>query len=106
MRHKLFLKGDIMPQHNWTYEDDIVAYYLCRYGLESLLFDLNSISKKLGMPSGSMKMRVNNFKALEAREKGIVDGLINWAQLSEGVFNRYKNIPKAEHFDDVKKILY
>ena len=95
-----------MPQHNWTYEDDIVAYYLCRYGLESLLFDLNNISKKLGMPAASMKMRAKNFKALETLDNGSNGGLTNYAKLSKKVFEQYKNVQKPEHLKEVKKILY
>ena len=95
-----------MAQHIWTKEDDIVAYYLCRYGLDSLLLDINGISKKLGMTPASMKMRVGNFKALEAHEQGSHSGLGNWADLSEKVFDHYKNMLKSEHLEDVRNVLY
>jgi hypothetical protein len=99
-------KGDTMAQHIWTKDDDIVAYYLCRYGLDSLLLDINGISKKLGMTPASMKMRVGNFKALEAHDQGNYSGLSNWANLSEEVFNHYKNVPKSEHMAEIRRILF
>lgn len=90
-----------MVQHNWTYGDDIVAFYLSRYGLDSLLFDLETAGKKLDIKPGSMRMRVQNFKFLECGE-----GLDHPAQLSKEVFRDYKNVPQADHYEKVKKILY
>jgi hypothetical protein len=95
-----------MKKHNWTKEDDIVAYYFCRYGFDSLLFDINTTAKKLGMAPGSMRMRVGNFKALESQKQISEKGLTHWAKLSEEIFNHYKQISKTEHLEDVKNILY
>ena len=90
-----------MAQHNWTYDNDIVAFYLCRYGLDSLLFDLKTICSKLGMKPGSMRMRVQNFRFLEFGE-----GLDHTAQLSKRVFTDYKETTQPDHYNKVKEILY
>lgn len=90
-----------MPKHDWAYDDDIVAYYLCRFDFDDLLVDLNGISRKLGMKTGSMKMRISNFKALEGRGR-----LVNAAALSREVYTRFKNITKSEHLGEVQRILY
>jgi len=90
-----------MVQHNWIYNDDIVAFYLFRYGFDSLLFDLKSIGKKLGMTPDSMRMRAGNFKFIE-----VGGGLGHPAQLSNQVFEDYKKVSKSDHYEKVKDILY
>ena len=92
-----------MP-HNWTYNDDVVACYLCKYGIiyeeNGLLFDVDAIGTKLGMGAGSLSARIGNFKYLDGKGK-----LYNVAKLSKNVFEEFKNISKSNHLKKTKKIL-
>lgn len=88
-----------MP-HNWSKEDDIIAFYLYRYGPESLMMTLESISQKLGMSASSLRMRVGNFKALDGD-----GGLQNWAKQSEKVYQDYKKHFRGELLNIVNQIL-
>lgn len=88
-------------KHNWTYNDDVVAYFICRFGVDDLIFDLNGICRKLDVKPDSMNMRIGNFKALEGTGK-----LINVAELSRKIYEDFKNTSKSKHIEEVKKILY
>ncbi len=90
-----------MTQHNWTYNDDIVAFFLSRYGLDSLLIDIKAIGKKLGMSPGSMRMRTQNFKYIEYGE-----GLNHPARLSKEVFRDYQKTSRSDHYEKAKEIIY
>jgi hypothetical protein len=84
-----------MHQHNWTYEDDVVAYYLYRKGLDSLLHDLNSISKKLGMKPGSMKMGYKILRLLNLMKKVATKDLkigLNFRKRFMNTIKTYQNL--------------
>ena len=74
-----------MKKPSWTKEDDIVAFYLYRFGDKELLYSVEEISGILGMSATSLKMRVANFKALNTGR-----GLDHYAKLSRQVYNEYK----------------
>ena len=79
-------------QHKWSKEDDIVAFYLYRFGPKSLMMTFGEISKKFGMSEASLKMRVANFQAIDG-----AGGLENYAKQSEKIYNEYKNAEQGEH---------
>ena len=87
-------------QHRWLKEDDIVAFYLYRFGPESLIMTIGKISKILGMSEASLKMRIGNFQAIDG-----AGGLQHYAKLSETIFNEYKDFSQDTHLNIVKKIL-
>ena len=89
-----------MPHHIWSNEDDIVAFYLYRFGPESLMMTIGKISEILGMSEGSLKMRIDNFKAIDD-----AGGLSHYTNLSETIFNEYKNVSQEKHRNVVNKIL-
>lgn len=76
-------------RHSWTRNDDILAYYVYRLGVErsGSLSDLKKeICGKQNIKHGSFNMRVGNFKALAGD-----GGLSNWADLSEKIYNEFKS---------------
>ena len=87
-------------KHKWTREDDIVTYYLYRFGPRSLNISIEDISKILGMSESSLKMRIGNFQAVDG-----AGGLQNYAKLSEIIYKEYKKINQSDHLNTVKKIL-
>ena len=74
-----------MTNHEWKETDDLVALYLHRFGPERLGMSVHEISKRLAIDPGSMKMRVQNFRAIE---KG--SGLAKYAAQSAEVFKRHQ----------------
>ncbi len=71
--------------HHWTKNDDVVAYYLYRFGADELDLSLEEIAEKLDMSARSMRMRIQNFQALDGK-----GGLSNAARLSKNVYAGYK----------------
>jgi hypothetical protein len=86
--------------HKWTKDDDIVAFYLYRFGTDDLNTSLEEIADYLGMNAGSLKMRIQNFQALNG-----AGGLKNYAKLSERIYSEYGSLSKDEHRAEVKRIL-
>jgi hypothetical protein len=89
-----------MKNHKWSKEDDIVAFYLYKFGRGNLSYSIEDISNKLGMSTASMKMRIKNFKFLNKHK-----GLKNYAKLSEKVYEEYKDYKEAELRHLVESIL-
>jgi hypothetical protein len=87
-------------QHKWVKEDDIVAFYLYRFGLESLILTIREISELRGMSEKSLKMRIRNFKAIDG-----AGGLPHYTKQSKTIFNEYKNVSEETHRNVVNKIL-
>jgi hypothetical protein len=79
------------PAHRWSESDDMVAMYLQRHGAERLPYTPTEIAERLGMGAASLNMRIGNFKALAGD-----GGLQNWAQQSERVFRRNRDLNEAE----------
>ena len=74
-------------RHRWTEDDDLVAFYLSRYGTRYLPLMEAGISKVLGMPEVSLIMRQSNFKYLHS---GV--GLRNVAMQSRRIYENYRHI--------------
>jgi hypothetical protein len=89
-----------MPHHIWSNEDDIVAFYLYRFGPESLMMTVGEISEILGMSEKSLKTRIKNFEAIDG-----ADGLPHYTKQSKTIFNEYKNVSQETHRNVVIKIL-
>jgi len=80
-----------MDQHDWSEADDLIAFYLYRFGTERLPFDMPTIAERRGIKLGSMRMRISNFKAYAGAGR-----LGNIARQSVRVFERNKNTPEPE----------
>lgn len=68
-------------RHRWSEGDDLVAFYLQQHGHARLPYTVPRIAGRLGMPEGTLRMRIGNFKALDGP-----GGLRNWAKQSERVY--------------------
>jgi len=87
--------------HRWTEEDDIVTFYLYKFGDKDIPFSLEYIGEKLGMGVNSLRMRTANFKAIDGK-----GGLEHFSKrLSLKVYKRYKETPESELKSLVLKII-
>jgi len=86
--------------HKWKKDDDIVASYLYRFGTDDLNISLEEIAEQLGMTAGSLKIRIQNFQALNGD-----GGLKNYAQLSKKIYSEYRSLSQDVHRAKVKRIL-
>lgn len=91
-------------QHHWTKPEDIVAFFLSRWGDRSFL-DLSTVtivrllnerpvsdgSRTVPMTSVSLSYRIGNFNYLDGKP-----GWSNAAQLSKDVYQEYKNASIVE----------
>ncbi|QRK12297.1 hypothetical protein JQX13_21085 [Archangium violaceum] len=80
-----------MDQHAWSQDDDLVAFYLYKFGTERLPFDMPTIAERRGIKPESMDMRIRNFEAYAG-----TGGLVNIAQKSVRVFAQYRDTPEPE----------
>jgi len=85
--------------HHWIKSEDIVAFFLSRFGDRSFL-DLSTAtiatilserplpdgSRAVPIPVGSLLRRIQNFNYLDGKP-----GLSNYARLSREVYEEYKN---------------
>ncbi len=79
--------------HSWKEEHDILAFYLYLYGEDNQI-SLNSVSRYIGFnDTGSLKMRIKNFQAVDGQE----NGLEHYAKLTKQVYDNYKNKDPVIH---------
>jgi hypothetical protein len=78
-------------RHRWTEGDDLVAFYLSRHGTRFLPCTETEIASRLGMPEGSLAMRMSNFAHLDGRQ-----GLAHVAEQSRRIHRRYAKATEAE----------
>ena len=86
--------------HNWTRNDDIVACYLHRAGLDSFVLGAKEIARELGMSEESLISRVKNFDYIATGE-----GLSHAANASKAIFEEYKDMPLDDHKKEFIKIV-
>lgn len=80
-----------MANHRWTEADDVVAFYVYRFGVENLARSVTDLARSRGIKPGSFRMRMENFQALDGK-----GGLANWADQSEQVFHRYRDLDEED----------
>ena len=87
-------------KHKWKLADDIIAFYLYKYGS---INEIEIVAKKVGIKATSMKMRINNFAFLDTNKE-----LSNFSKQTESVYLSWKNSSltelKAEYDNIVSKI--
>jgi len=79
--------------HKWTYEDELIAYCLCRLGQNerSLGIDVKELGTILGMGYNSLALKIGNFKAIEGN-----GGLDGYSRQALEVHTRYSSLPDSE----------
>jgi hypothetical protein len=67
-----------MGQHHWKPHDDLVAFYLYRYGTG--VVSLDDVERKLGIPAAAMKMRNGELQGAGRRwrfgKRGLQDARV------------------------------
>jgi hypothetical protein len=87
-------------KHKWSRSDDILTFYLFRFGEKEPVTQVG-VARHLGFTDvGSLKMRIKNFAAIDGQK-----GLANYARLSEKVYQEYQSVDEAEHYQECKNIL-
>ena len=84
-------------RHKWKSSDDIVAFYLYKYGSKT---EIELVAKKLGIKSTSMKMRISNFAFLNTKK-----GLSKFSKQTKTVYLSWKNSNIAELKAEYDKII-
>jgi hypothetical protein len=87
-------------RHEWTETDDIVAFYLYRFGPDDLSLGIGEIGDRLGMGGGSLRMRIGNFRAIDGH-----GGLGNAAIQSRRIYEAHSKSSKEELRAKVLSIL-
>ncbi len=90
-----------MKRHQWTDKDEVIAFFLYRYGDDDLMFKRCGIAKKLGMSKESLVAKEGNFKFLDTGK-----GLSNASCLSKKIYEKYKNKPKDKHRIEIENLMY
>ena len=70
--------------HRWSERDHIAALYLYKFGRTAAAPDIDDVAQRLGISGASMRMRTQNFRAIDTGE-----GLENFAQQSLSIHTRY-----------------
>lgn len=73
--------------HTWTKDDDIIGYYLYRFGDKELEFTKQELAESLGMGWNSMALKIANYKAID--EKG---GMSGFSRQAKQVYDLCKNM--------------
>ena len=80
--------------HEWTKEDNILAFYYTKYGTYGLyLKDETSLAKWIGTSLGSLKMQSANFRGLMGESER---ALSDYSKLQSEVYNEYGEMSKME----------
>jgi hypothetical protein len=80
-----------MSNHKWTETDDLVAFYVYRYGHERIARSKTEIANTLGIRPASFGMRIQNFQAIVSG-----GGLSNYAKQSARIYKQYKSATEPE----------
>lgn len=59
-------------RHSWSDDDNLIAYYLYRFGDKELSVTKKELGDILGMGIGSLSYKIGNFKAIDGQ--GDLDG--------------------------------
>ena len=74
--------------HQWTDNDNIIAYYLYRFAHLRTRAIIKTIANHLGMPTNSMIIKIGNFKYLNTDGQS---GMSGYSTQAEAIYKRYKN---------------
>ncbi|AOW75418.1 hypothetical protein A3Q34_00060 [Colwellia sp. PAMC 20917] len=75
-----------MGNHAWVERDDLMIFFLCKFGVENSPLSKQEIADKIGVSLGSVSYRIGNFNAING-----VGSATNFAKLSLKVHEQYSN---------------
>lgn len=78
-------------KHSWSEDDDLIGYYLYRFGDKDLPFTKQELAESLGMGWNSMSLKIANFKAVDTGK-----GMDGFSVRCGQIFDRYKNVSDDE----------
>ncbi|HKQ47720.1 MAG TPA: hypothetical protein VJZ71_06610 [Phycisphaerae bacterium] len=74
--------------HKWSEDDDLIGYYLFRFGDAGLGTSKQELADRLGMGWASMNQKIANYKFLAGQP-----GLDHPSIQSRQIHSRYKDMP-------------
>ncbi len=88
-------------KHQWSKDDHVIAFYLYRFGMESL-GNPRLLLDRLRITISSMTMK---FANLISAQYGEAEGKFRTSELDRWVVQEYRNKSEMEHRRDVLNIL-
>ena len=76
-----------MANHTWVEKDDLMVFFLCKFGVENSPLSKQEVADKIGVSLGSVSYRIGNFNAING-----VGNATNFAKLSLKVHEKYSNL--------------
>jgi 5-methylcytosine-specific restriction protein A len=76
--------------HKWTEHDDILVFYIYRYGTENIFHTRAKIAESIGISVGSLSARIGNFKFIDGQGK-----FDHSATLSHSVYDKCKDYSES-----------
>ncbi len=80
-----------MSNHIWSDDDNLIAYYLYRFGDSDLTVNKKELGDILGMRLGSLSYKIGNFKAIDG--KGNLDG---YSAQAVRIYKQYHVMPDKQ----------
>lgn len=77
--------------HPWSDDDNLIAYYLYRFGDAGLTVSKKELGDILGMGLGSLSYKIGNFKAIDGQ--GNLDG---YSIQAVRIYKRYSVLPDEQ----------
>lgn len=78
-------------QHSWSDDDDLIAYYLYRFGDRELNVTKKELGDILGMGYGSLSIKIGNFKAIDGQ-----GGLYGYSLQAVRIYKLYNRLSDEE----------
>ena len=79
--------------HTWTEDDDVIGYYLYRFGDIYSTFTKQEIAESRGISWASMSFKIGNFEYLDTNGRS---GLSGYSTQAERIYNKFKEMPDIE----------
>ena len=75
----------------WIEAEDLKAFYIYKYQVEHIPYDMVEIAKKINRTVSALKMRIDNFKFEDTSR-----GLSKSSQQTKRVYQKYKDKSELE----------
>jgi len=77
--------------HSWSDDDNLIAYYLYRFGDSDLSINKKELGDILGMGPDSLSIKISNFRAIDGQ-----GGLDGYSAKAVQVFKQYHVLPDKQ----------
>jgi len=84
------MEAELMS-HSWTDDDELIAYYLYRFGDGDLSLNRKELSDILGMTLDSLSMKISNFKAVDGQ-----GGLDGYTTKDVRIYKQFHMLPDGQ----------